>query len=107
MLTQDELDSFGHRAAGPEQVPPRSRTSSRLLDGGSGAPPLRRTDLSAADDPIPLMFHVEQGGDRKIGHLPLDEGGILQVSDLPADGVAEAVRALWEEGASRAPGASA
>ena len=110
MLTQDELDSFVVTALpGPEQVPASvADIVQAFLDGGNERTvSLRRTDLSAADDPIPLMFHAEQGGDRKIGHLPLDEEGILQVSDLPADGVAEAVRALWEEGASRAPGASA
>jgi hypothetical protein len=110
MLTQDELDSFVVTALpGPEQVPASvSDIVLAFLEGGNERTvSLRRTDLSAPTDPVPLMFHVEADGSWKIGHLPLDEEGVLGVSDVSAAGVAEATRALWVDGASRAPGAPA
>lgn len=110
MLTQDELDSFVVTALpGPAQVPASvSDIVLAFLEGGNERTvSLRRTDLSAPEDPIPLMFHVEADGSWKTGHLPLDEEGILSVSDITAEGVAEAARVLWEDGVSAGPGAPA
>lgn len=107
MLTQDELDSFVVTALpGSDQVP--ASVSDIVLaflgEGNERTVSLRRTDLSAPEDPTPLMFHVEGDGSWRIGHLPLDDEGILGVSDVDAGGVAEATRTLWEDGVSQAPG---
>ena len=107
MLTQDELDSFVVTALpGPEQVPASVAdiVLAFLEEGNQRTVSLRRTDLSAPQDAVPLMFHVEADGGWKVGHLPLDEEGVLSVSDVTAEGVGETVLALWEDGASRAPG---
>lgn len=105
MLTQDELDSFVVTALpGPEQVPASvSDIVVAFLEGGNERTvSLRRTELAAPEDPTPLMFHVEADGSWKAGHLPLDEEGVLGVSDIDAGSVTESVRALWEDGESRA-----
>ncbi|ASK66376.1 hypothetical protein CFK39_11735 [Brachybacterium avium] len=107
MLTQDELDSFVVTALpGPEQVPDAvADIVLAFLEGGNQRTvSLRRTDVAAPDDPTPLMFHVEADGNWKSGHLPLDEEGVLSISDVSAEAVAETSRALWEDGISRAPG---
>ncbi len=108
MLTQDELDSFVVTALpGPDQVPASvSDIVVAFLEGGNERTvSLRRTELAAPQDPVPLMFHVEADGSWKSGHLPLDEEGVLSVSDVSAEAVTDAARALWEDGVSRAPGA--
>ncbi|HEX7351670.1 hypothetical protein [Brachybacterium sp.] len=108
MLTQDELDSFVVTALpGPDQVPASvSDIVVAFLEGGNERTvSLRRTELAAPQDPVPLMFHVEADGSWKSGHLPLDEEGVLSVSDVSAESVTEAARALWEDGVSRTPGA--
>jgi hypothetical protein len=108
MLTQDELDSFVVTALpGPDQVPASvSDIVVAFLEGGiERTVSLRRTELAAPQDPVPLMFHVEADGSWKSGHLPLDEEGVLSVSDVSAESVTEAARALWEDGVSRTPGA--
>lgn len=105
MLTQDELDSFVVTALpGPEQVPASVSdiVVAFLEEGNERTVSLRRTDLSAPDDPTPLMFHVEADSTWKVGHLPLDEEGVLTVSAADADSVTDSVRALWEDGESRA-----
>ena len=108
MLTQDELDSFVVTALPSSDEVPASVTDIVLafLEGGNERTvSLRRTDISAPNDPVPLMFHVEPDGSWKVGHLPLDDEGILGVSDVSADGVAAATRALWADGQSTAPSA--
>ncbi|WP_114855105.1 hypothetical protein [Brachybacterium sp. YJGR34] len=108
MLTQDELDSFVVSALpDPSHVPDSvSDIVLAFLDGGNERTvSLRRTDLSAPQDPVPQMFHVEADGSWRMGHLPLDEEGILHVSDVSREGVVAANRRLWEDGASEAPGA--
>lgn len=107
MLTQDELDSFVVTALPSSDQVPASVSDIVLAflgEGNERTVSLRRTDLSAPEDPAPLMFHVETDGSWKIGHLPLDDEGILGVSDVDAGGVAEATRALWEDGISQVPG---
>ncbi|MDN5821904.1 MAG: hypothetical protein L0H39_10495 [Brachybacterium sp.] len=109
MLTQDELDSFVVTALpSPEQVPASvADIVLAFLEGGNQRTvSLRRTDVATPDDPVPLMFHVEEGGSWKAGHLPLDEEGVLSISDVDVEAVTETSRALWEEGISRAPGAA-
>lgn len=110
MLTQDELDSFVVTALPSSDQVPASVSDIVLAflgEGNERTVSLRRTDLSAPQDPIPLMFHVEADSSWKIGHLPLDDEGILQVSDVDAGGVAEATQALWEDGVSQVPGPAA
>lgn len=110
MLTQDELDSFVVTALpGPEQVPDSvSDIALAFLGGGAQRTvSLRRTDLSAPEEQVPLMFHVEADGSWRAGHLPLDEEGVLGVSPITAEGVAAATRALWADGISEAPAAGA
>lgn len=110
MLTQDELDSFVVSALPDAAHVPASVSDIvvAFLEGGhQRTVSLRRTDLAAPDDAVPLMFHVEQDGSWRIGHLPLDADGILGVSDIAPAGVAEATRLLWEDGISQAPAASA
>ncbi len=107
MLTQDELDSFVVTALpSPEQVPASvADIVLAFLEGGNQRTvSLRRTDIAAPTDPVPLMFHVEEDGSWKSAHLPLDEEGVLSVSDVDADGVAAAARALWQDGVSTASG---
>src|SRR5690606_34452671 len=85
MLTQDELDSFVVSALPDAAHVPASVSDIVLafLEGGNQRTvSLRRTDLSAPDDAVPLMFHVEADGRWRIGHLPLDADGILRVSDI-------------------------
>lgn len=110
MLTQDELDSFVVTALpGPEQVPASvSDIVLAFLEGGNQRTvSLRRTDLAAPEEQVPLMFHVEAYGSWHAGHLPLDEEGVLGVSPITAEGVAAATRALWADGISEAPAAGA
>ncbi|WP_394215094.1 hypothetical protein [Brachybacterium vulturis] len=107
MLTQDELDSFVVTALpGPEQVPASvADIVLAFLEGGNERTvSLRRTDVAVPQDAVPLMFHVEADGSWKSGHLPLDEDGVLSVTDVDAESVTEAARVLWEDGASHAPG---
>ncbi|WP_106506071.1 hypothetical protein [Brachybacterium timonense] len=106
MLTQDDLDSFAITALpDPSQVPVAIAgvCSAFLAEGKERTVSLRRTDASAPQDAVPLMFHVEEGGSWKVGHLPLDDDGVLTVSDLDRDGLEAAIAALWEQGASQAP----
>ena len=106
MLTQDELDSFVVTALPGSQEVPASVSDIVLafLEGGNERTvSLRRTDISAPHDPVPLMFHVEADGSWRAGHLPLDAEGILGISDVDADGVRETTRALWADGISRSP----
>src|SRR5699024_12321573 len=53
-------------------------------------------------DPVALRVHGEEDGSWKSGRLPLDEEGVLSVSDVDAEGVAAAARALWQDGVSTA-----
>lgn len=108
MLTQDELDSFvvsalpdpGQVAASVADV-----VAAFLEEGTERTVSLRRTDVSAPQDTVPLMFHAETDGTWRLGHLPLDEEGVLNVSEVDRGGLASAVSALWEQGVSKAPGA--
>lgn len=107
MLTQDELDSFVVTALPSSEQVPASVADivlAFLEDGNERTVSLRRTDVAAPQDAVPLMFHVEADGSWKSGHLPLDEEGVLSVSDTDAAAVTEAARVLWEDGASTAPG---
>ncbi|MGP9581086.1 hypothetical protein [Brachybacterium sp. AOP35-5H-19] len=107
MLTQDELDSFVVTALPSSDQVPASVSDIVLAflgEGNERTVSLRRTDIAAPEDPTPLMFHAEADGSWKIGHLPLDDEGILGVSDVDAGGVAEATRVLWDDGISQAPG---
>ncbi|MEE1651553.1 hypothetical protein V1260_12250 [Brachybacterium sp. J144] len=106
MLTQDELDSFQVTALPDPAVVPDSIADiviAFLDDGAERTVSLRRTDLTDPSDQVPMMMHVEPSGAWRLGHLPLDEEGVLSVSDLPRDKVAAAVAALWDEGTSAAP----
>ena len=106
MLTQDDLDSFTITALpDPSQVPVAIAgvCSAFLAEGKERTVSLRRTDASAPQDAAPLMFHVEEDGSWKVGHLPLDDDGVLTVSDLDRDSIEAAIAALWEQGASQAP----
>ena len=108
MLTQDELDSFIVSALpDAEQVPASvgEVVSAFLAEGRERTVSLRRTDGADPSATVPLMFHVEEDGRWKVGHLPLDDQGVLSVSELPRDGVEQAVRSLWQNGVSEAPGA--
>ena len=49
--------------------------------------------------------HVEADGSWRLGHLPLDDQGVLTVSEVTAAQLPEVVRALWEDGTSTAPAA--
>ncbi|HLS74965.1 MAG TPA: hypothetical protein VK046_14445 [Actinomycetaceae bacterium] len=108
MLTQDELDSFVVSALpDPAQVPASVAdvVAAFLDEGTERTVSLRRTDVSAPQETAPLMFHAEPDGSWRVGHLPLDDDGVLSVSGIDRGGVAAAVSALWEEGTSQAPGA--
>ncbi|HJB10905.1 MAG TPA: hypothetical protein H9786_10330 [Candidatus Brachybacterium merdavium] len=108
MLTQDELDSFVVSALpDPAQVPASVAdvVTAFLDEGKERTVSLRRTDASAPQDTTPLMFHAEADGSWRVGHLPLDDEGVLSVSGIDRAGVAAAVSALWEQGTSQAPGA--
>ena len=108
MLTQDELDSFVVSALpDPAQVPTSVAdvVTAFLDEGKERTVSLRRTDASAPQDTTPLMFHAEADGSWRVGHLPLDDEGVLSVSGIDRAGVAAAVSALWEQGTSQAPGA--
>lgn len=109
MLTQDDLDSFAITALpSPDEVPAAigGVCTAFLAEGAERTISLRRTEGSSPEQVTPLMFHVEADGSWKVGHLPLDDEGVLTVSDLPQGSVVEAVRALWEDGRSEAPAAS-
>ncbi|APX34208.1 hypothetical protein BH708_17540 [Brachybacterium sp. P6-10-X1] len=109
MLTQDELDSFVVSALpDPSHVPASvSDIVTAFLEEQRGRTvSLRRRDVGDDGEEVPLMFHVEEDGAWKLGHLPLDEDGILSVSDLVREDVTEAVRGLWEDGAATAPSAT-
>ncbi|WP_193104971.1 hypothetical protein [Brachybacterium sp. FME24] len=106
MLTQDELDSFVVSALpDPSQVPDSVAdiVTAFLDDGRERTVSLRRTDISERAAEAPMMFHVEESGDWKIGHLPLDDNGILHVSDVGREDIGAAIRRLWEDGTSEAP----
>ena len=108
MLTQDELDSFVVSAlSDPAQVPASVAdvVAAFLDEGKERTVSLRRTEVSAPQDTAPLMFHAEADGSWRVGHLPLDDDGVLSVSEVDRGGVAAAVAALWEQGTSQAPGA--
>lgn len=108
MLTQDELDSFVVSALpDPAHVPASVAdiVIAFLDEGTERTVSLRRKDISTPDDETPMMFHVEADGSWRSGHLPLDDDGILSVSDTSRDAIAEAVRQLWSDGASPAPAA--
>ena len=96
MLTQDELDSFVVSALpDPEQVPTSVAdiVLAFLDDGSERTVSLRRKDIATPEDVTPLDVHVEADGSWQSGHLPLDEEGILTVSDISRDAVAERRRA--------------
>lgn len=106
MLTQDDLDSFVVSALpDPSRVPASvSDVVLAFLDEGrERTVSLRRTDFSAPQEAMPVMFHVEEDGSWRIGHRPLDEQGVLSVSEVTREGVAAAITALWEDGVSAAP----
>lgn len=108
MLTQDDLDSFVVSSLpDPSQVPASIAdvVVAFLGEGSERTVSLRRTDLSDPEQQVPLMFHVEADGAWRTGHLPLDEDGILTVSDADSGSIARSVAELWEDGVSRAPGA--
>lgn len=107
MLTQDELDSFVVSALPDSAHVPASVSDIVLafLDGGNERTvSLRRTDIAAPQEQVPMMFHVEADGSWRLGHLPLDADGVLGVSGITAAQVPGTVRALWEDGLSAAPG---
>src|SRR5690606_31332825 len=106
MLTQDELDSFVVSALPDADHVPASVSDivlAFLEEGTERTVSLRRTGISAPQDAAPLMVHVEADGSWRLGHLPLDEEGVLSVSGVTAAQLPEVVRALWEDGASTAP----
>ena len=106
MLTQDELDSFVVSALPDADHVPASVTDivlAFLEEGAERTVSLRRTGISDPQDAAPLMVHVEADGSWRLGHLPLDEEGVLSVSEVTAAQLPEVVRALWEDGASTAP----
>ena len=106
MLTQDELDSFVVSALPDADHVPASVSDivlAFLEEGAERTVSLRRTGISAPQDAAPLMVHVEADGSWRLGHLPLDEEGVLSVSGVTAAQLPEVVRALWEDGASTAP----
>jgi len=106
MLTQDELDSFVVSALPDADHVPASVSDivlAFLEEGAARTVSLRRTGISAPQDAAPLMVHVEADGSWRLGHLPLDEEGVLSVSEVTAAQLPEVVRALWEDGASTAP----
>ena len=106
MLTQDELDSFVVSALPDADHVPASVSDivlAFLEEGAERTVSLRRTGISAPQDAAPLMVHVEADGSWRLGHLPLDEEGVLSVSEVTAAQLPEVVRALWEDGASTAP----
>lgn len=108
MLTQDELDSFIVSALpDPGQVPTSITdvVTAFLGEGRERTVSMRRTDATDPSQEVPLMFHVEQDGSWRVGHLPLDDNGVLTVSQVQPGGIGESVRALWEDGESRAPSA--
>ncbi|MGY5764128.1 hypothetical protein ACXET9_02865 [Brachybacterium sp. DNPG3] len=111
MLTQDELDSFVVSSLpDPAQVPATITdiAAAFLAESTAGAErtvSLRRTDLADPAQQVPLMFHVESDGTWRTGHLPLDEEGILSVSDATRASLAASVAALWEDGESTVPAA--
>lgn len=108
MLTQDELDSFVVSALpDPDQVPASVAdvVAAFLDEGDQRTVSLRRTDVSAPQDTTPLMFHAEADASWRVGHLPLDDQGVLSVSEVDRSGVTTAASALWEQGVSQAPGA--
>lgn len=110
LLTQDELDSFVISALpDPEHVPTTVTdiVAAFLEDGSERTVSLRRMDLSAPGEEVPLMFHVEQDGTWRSGHLPLDDQGILTVSEANRGDLAGAIGTLWADGISSAPGAAA
>ncbi len=110
MLTQDELDSFAVTALPDPQSVPGALAgvcSAFLAEGMGRTVSLRRTDSTDGTENVQLMFHVEEDGSWKVGHLPLDESGVLSVSDLGRSEVEEALRLLWAEGRSEAPSAAA
>ena len=108
MLTQDELDSFVVSALPDAAHVPASVSDivlAFLEDGAERTVSLRRTEISSPADPVPLMVHVEADGSWRLGHLPLDDQGVLTVSEVTAAQLPEVVRALWEDGTSAAPAA--
>lgn len=110
LLTQDEMDSFLITSLpDPQHVPSAVAdiVTAFLDDGRERTASLRRVDLSAPEDEVPLMIHVEQDGTWRSGHLPLDSDGILTVSGTERGELTETVRLLWEDGTSRAPGTAA
>lgn len=108
MLTQDDLDSFAVTALpDPGEVPEAIAGVCRafLGEGQERTVSLRCTQGATPSEQVPVMFHVEKDGSWKIGHLPLDDNGVLTVSDLTHEGVQTALRTLWVEGRSEAPAA--
>ena len=108
MLTQDELDSFLVSALPDAAHVPASVSDivlAFLEEGHERTVSLRRTSLAAPEEPAPLMVHVEADGSWWLGHLPLDDRGVLTVSEVTAAQLPEVVRALWEDGTSAPPAA--
>ena len=108
MLTQDELDSFRVSALPDAAHVPASVSDivlAFLEEGHERTVSLRRTSLAAPEEPAPLMVHVEADGSWRLGHLPLDDRGVLTVSEVTAAQLPEVVRALWEDGTSAPPAA--
>lgn len=108
MLTQDELDSFIVSALPDPSHVPDSITdvvAAFLEEGNERTVSLRRTDAADPSEQVPLMCHVEPDGSWRIGHLPLDEEGVLSVSPMSREDLGRAVRALWEDGTSGVPAA--
>src|SRR5690625_7881791 len=90
MLTQDELDSFVVSALpDPTQVPASVAdvVAAFLDEGTERTVSLRRTDVSAPQETAPLMFHAEADGSWRVGHLPLDDDGVVSVYGRDGGGV--------------------
>lgn len=105
MLTQDELDTFQASALPDTDTVATSvaEISSSFLGQEAGRTvSLRRTDLSDPQTSVPLMFHTEQDGSWKVGHLPLDADGVLSVDGLASADVRTVVARLWADGVSAA-----
>jgi len=106
MLTQDELDTFLVTAlASPDQVPQAVTDIARafLAQAPGNTVSLRRCDASDPATTTQLMLHVEDDGAWKVGHEPLTEEDVLQVSDITAEQVLPVVAELWADGVSAAP----
>lgn len=105
MLTQDELDTLQVSSLPDPDEVARSVAdiATSFLGQGTGRTvSLRRTGTEKTEE-ITMMFHVEDDGAWKLGHLPLDDDGVLTVSDVDRSQVLPVITKLWDDGDSVAP----